>query len=218
MPKIIIVHYEEDPEAIIQLRLDTRYLWGGHVNYIARAIASILADVPALSAIADRLTTNSEELGQWFAPYYGVDCASACTDLIKEHVQIGIDSVMAIKAKASTTALEAKNLANATAFADCLASYDSVNWAKSIILPLLTDHNECTVAQAAARASGDWSADLVAYDACCLGIVKLADVLSTGVVDSFPNKFVHYEEFTAPNRVPNIVYNTNVNSILFKKK
>jgi hypothetical protein len=46
-----------------------------------------------------------------------------------------------------------------------------------------------TTDEAVARLTGDWEADVAAYDAIHAHILGLADVLSTGIVRQFPGRF-----------------------------
>lgn len=198
MPKIFIVHYEEDPEATVQFRMTARDYWTSHVTYIGRAIVSIMADLSDVSVIADHLNKTAEDIGQLLVPYYTADDAMTLTNLIKEHVAIGVNLVRAVRAGSSTTTLATQNLANATAIATFLDSLDSVNWPKDTVLTILTAHLACTTRQAVTRAAGDWTGSIAAFDECWTGILTLADAFSMGIVDKFPEQFIKYEEYTGP--------------------
>ena len=39
------------------------------------------------------------------------------------------------------------------------------------------------------RLQGDWAADIAAYDAVHMQILKMADGLSMGIINQFPTKF-----------------------------
>ena len=50
-------------------------------------------------------------------------------------------------------------------------------------------HLDRTLAEAAARAKGDWEADVAAYESVRQQILEMADMLSTGIIMQFPQKF-----------------------------
>jgi hypothetical protein len=50
-------------------------------------------------------------------------------------------------------------------------------------------HLDHTLAEAIARLQGDSAADIAAYDAVHVHILGLADLLSTGIINQFPDRF-----------------------------
>jgi hypothetical protein len=54
---------------------------------------------------------------------------------------------------------------------------------------MMHDHLKLTTDEAVARLHSDWAADVKAYDAVHEQILKMADMLSMGIVNQFPNKF-----------------------------
>lgn len=198
MPKLYIVHYEEDPEAIVQFRMHCRCLWEDHVIYVARAITSIIADMVDINAISDRLTKNAVELGSVLATYHGDGYGTQLTDLLKAHIANVVDTVGAIKAGASTTELNSKSLDHIMAVADVLSSLDPKNWPRDAVISLFTNHLACTTKQATDRVAREWVSDIAAFDECIMGIRAIADVFANGIVDKFPEKFIRYEEWRSP--------------------
>lgn len=190
MNKIIIVHYEEDINAIRVFESLVEKLWYQHVNYTRQAIISILGGLDDVNAVYDRLMKNQEDIGQLIIPYYGDDAAAALTLLLKEHINLASDIVKAIKDSKSTTELEAKWQANAEAIAKFLDSADSDNWPYDAVLGILKQHLTCTLKQAAARFSKDWAADMAAYEEGSSVIGDLAEAFYNGIVSKFPEMFV----------------------------
>jgi len=54
---------------------------------------------------------------------------------------------------------------------------------------MMKQHLQLTTAEAAARLQGRWSADVAAYDRVEREILGMADMLSSGIVAQFPEKF-----------------------------
>lgn len=51
------------------------------------------------------------------------------------------------------------------------------------------DHLDLTTKEVVARLTGDWSGDVPAYDSVHQQILKMADGLSMGIINQFPQKF-----------------------------
>lgn len=53
---------------------------------------------------------------------------------------------------------------------------------------MMHDHLNLTTKEVVARLHGDWAGDIAAYDALHQQILHLADGLSMGIVEQFPDK------------------------------
>lgn len=193
MPKFIIVHYEEDPEAIESFEELAQDLWSDHVDYTRNAIVSILGGLDDINAVAARLERNQDEIGELLTPYYGETAAATVKTALREHIAIFTDIIRFKKAGRDTAELEANLDANAVAIAEFLASLDPSNWPKSAILEAFRTHIQHTMAEINARAAKDWEADIAAYDQVRESIKEIAEAMSCGIIDKFPEKFVKYD-------------------------
>ena len=54
---------------------------------------------------------------------------------------------------------------------------------------MMREHLDLTTQEAVARLTGDWEADIAAYDEIHLQILEMADMLSTGIISDFPRRF-----------------------------
>ena len=190
MNKIIIVHYEEDPESIEAFEEDVEHLWCKTVDYTRNAIISILSGLDDIDAVTTRLMSLQEDIGNAISPYYGDEAATAVTTLLKQHVTTVVDIVRNIKNGIGTEELEAALQTNIDAIATFLDSADPDNWPKEVVLGLLKNHVECTLKEVRARFAKNWTADFAAYEECKANIEKLAYAMAGGIVEKFPELFV----------------------------
>jgi hypothetical protein len=172
------------------VRLALRKLWSDHVIWTREYIVAAVAGTPDADAAAGRLLKNQEDIGAAIVPYYGEAAGTALTDLLKQHILIAVDLVAA--AKAGDTDAFAKHDArwsdNITQIADFLAGANP-NWPKQDVLDLLALHLKLTKDETVARLTGDWAADVTAFDDIFTEIMVLADALHDGIVAQFPDRF-----------------------------
>lgn len=166
-------------------------LWTDHVFWTREYVVSAIADTPDVGAAANRLLKNQEDIGNAIVPIYGEAAGVALTDLLKQHILIAVDLVEAAKSgdKERFAAEDEKWNRNAVDIAVLLSSANP-NWDKRDVHDLVAQHLELTRHEAVARLTKDWAADVAAYDDIMTEIMTLADVLSSGIVKQFPEKFV----------------------------
>src|SRR6185369_6947035 len=95
-------------------------------------------------------------------------------------------------AKSGDQAAFAKHDAAWTANAGEIAKFLSganPNWPEQDVLDLLSLHLKLTKDEAVARISGDYAADVKAFDDIFNEIMVLADALNDGIAAQFPEKF-----------------------------
>ena len=54
---------------------------------------------------------------------------------------------------------------------------------------MMKDHLALTAEEAVARLQGKWAADIAAYDKVHTEILQMSDMLSSGLVAQFPDRF-----------------------------
>jgi hypothetical protein len=54
---------------------------------------------------------------------------------------------------------------------------------------MMKGHLDLTLAEATARLSGNYAADVAAFDAAYAQMMEMADMLSEGIAKQFPDKF-----------------------------
>jgi hypothetical protein len=172
------------------VRLALRKLWSDHVIWTREYIVAAVAGTPDSGAAAGRLLRNQEDIGAAVAGFYGQAAGDRLTELLKEHIMIAVDLVAAAKTgdQAGFATHDARWTANVEAIAAFLAGANP-NWPEADVLDLLALHLKLTKDEAVARISGDWDADVKAFDDIFTEIIVLADALHDGIVAQFPERF-----------------------------
>lgn len=80
-------------------------------------------------------------------------------------------------------------MANADQIAAFLSKANPKSWPEPEMRMMMHDHLTLTTEEATARLKGNYAADIAAYDKVHEQILKMADMLSMGVIGQFPQKF-----------------------------
>jgi hypothetical protein len=110
--------------------------------------------------------------------------------LLKEHILIGGKVIEAAKAN-NQAELQKYNTAwykNADDIAAFLGSANP-NWNNTALKQLLHAHLKMVTDSVLARLKKDWHGDIRAFDEGEIHLIKIADVLSDGIIKQFPQKF-----------------------------
>jgi hypothetical protein len=168
-----------------------RKLWEDHITWTRLYIVSFAADLPDQELTAERLLRNQTEIGDAIKPFYGEDAGNELTTLFEEHIQGAVDLLAATKAgdQAAVETASANWYANADAIAAFLNAANPDAWPLADLQAEMKMHLDLTLEEATARLNGDFAADIAAYDQIHDHILKLADLLSTGIMQQFPERF-----------------------------
>ena len=169
---------------------DMRKLWEDHVTWTRLYIVSAVAELPDLDATAGRLLQNQADIGAAVATFYGDDAGAALTDLLREHILVAGELVAAAQAGDDPAVRAQSDLwyANAEEIAQFLAAANPA-WPLATLSAMMRTHLDQTLAEATARLTGDWTADVAAYDEIHAQILHMADMLSDGILAQFPGRF-----------------------------
>jgi hypothetical protein len=172
------------------VRLALRKLWSDHVIWTREYIVAAVAGTPDADAAAGRLLRNQEDIGAAVAGFYGTAAGEQLTGLLKAHILIAVDLVAA--AKAGDDAAFAKHDARWTANVDEIAAFlagANPHWPEADVRDLLMLHLSLTKQETVARLTGDWAADVKAFDDIFNEILVLADAIHDGLQAQFPERF-----------------------------
>ena len=172
------------------VRLALRKLWSDHVIWTRGYIVAAVASTPDADAAAGRLLANQEDIGAAVAGFYGKDAGDRLTELLKEHILIAVDLVAAARAddQAGFARHDARWTRNIETIAKFLAGANPF-WKEADVLDLLALHLKLTKDETVARITGDWAADVKAFDDIFTEILVLADAIHDGLAAQFPERF-----------------------------
>jgi hypothetical protein len=168
-----------------------RVLWEDHITWTRLYIISVAASLPDKDATAGRLLQNQTDIGNAVKPYYGSAAGDKLTTLLRGHILTAAELLAAAKAGDSAKVKQAKTrwYANADEIATFLSGANPKNWPLAEMKSHMRDHLDLTLEEATARLKGDWTADITAYGKVHVQILKMADMLSEGIIRQFPGKF-----------------------------
>lgn len=168
-----------------------RKLWEDHITWTRLYIVSFAANLPDTEVTANRLLQNQDDIGNAVRPFYGDEAADQLTQLLRDHITGAVDILTAAKAGDTAQAESAVAVwrTNADDIATLLNSANPDNWPLEDLKAQMQMHLDLTLAEAQARLSGDFEQDIAAYEDVHNHILMMADILSTGIINQFPDRF-----------------------------
>ncbi len=167
-----------------------RKLWEDHVTWTRVAIMGILDELPGTDAYVGRLLQNPADMEAALAPYYGEE-AGVLADLITEHLAIAAEMLIAAR-DGDTEAFEDARVRwyeNGEQNAVQMNQMNPRFWPLEATHHMWIEHLDATLAEAVANLSGDYAAEVEAYDLIHDMALEMADFMSTGVIKQFPRAF-----------------------------
>jgi hypothetical protein len=166
-------------------------LWEDHIVWTRMVIVDFAANLPDLKAAEARLLRNQADIGNAIKPYYGASAGSALTRLLRTHILDAVPVLQAAKAgdKPALTKALTTWYANAHQIAVFLSKANPQAWPLSMTAPMMKHHLDLTTQEAVARLQGHWAADIAAYGHVETEILQMANMLSSGIITQFPNRF-----------------------------
>lgn len=180
-----------DTRKAVALRTDMRKLWEDHIVWTRLAIISLTTGSPDTEATVARLLQNQTDIGNAVKPFYGKAAGNELTRQLRQHILIAADVIAAAKAGDQTKLADAQARwsQNGDDIAAVLASVNPRHWKLAKMKSELRMHLKLTTEEAVARLTGNWTADVTAYDKIHHHALHMSDLLSAGIVKQFPKRF-----------------------------
>lgn len=174
-----------------ELRTQLRKLWADHVFWTRLYIISAVDGLADADVAAKRLLGNQDDIGNAVRPVYGDAAADRLTSLLRDHITGAAALLTAAKSgdQSATEKASTAWYANADQIADFLASANPDHWPQADLRAGMTMHLDQTLTEAKARMSGDYAADVLAFDEIFKHMMDFSDLLANGIVAQFPDKF-----------------------------
>ena len=168
-----------------------RKLWEDHITWTRLYLVSALADLPDKGPTTERLLANQADIGNAIKPFYGDAAGDKLTRLLREHITTAAELVAAAKAsdKAKQDDATRRWFTNADEIASFLSGANARHWPAQEMKSMMRDHLGATTEEVVARLKGNWAADIAAYEKVHDQILAMADMLSAGIIDQFPDRF-----------------------------
>jgi hypothetical protein len=168
-----------------------RELWDDHVTYTRLAIVSFAGGLPDLAPTEARLLQNQTDLGNAFKPFFGDAAGDHLTALLRIHILTAVDILVAAKANNAPALTAAENAwyANANDIADFLHSLNPTHWSDAELRAMMKEHLDLTLKEATDQLQGQFPQSIADFDQIHQQILGMADTLSDGVIDEFPDCF-----------------------------
>jgi hypothetical protein len=181
---------EQDAAAEVRLHTAMRQLWVEHMEWTYATVAAFAADSEGLSATLDRLLQNQADIGDAVKPFYGEEAGAALTRLLEDHINGAVPILVAARDgdKKALQPAVADWYRNARAIADFLARANP-SWEQGEMRTMMKGHIDQTLAYATAQLQGDYVASIKAYGTAEQHMLHMADMLSDGLVEQFPDRF-----------------------------
>ena len=170
---------------------DMRKLWEDHITWTRLVIIGVFEDLPDLDPSVQRLLQNQVDIGDAIKPFYGEAAGDQLTALLTDHILIAAEILQAAKAGDATALEDASErwYANADDIAAFLNAANPDHWPFDEMQMMMREHLDLTIEEAVAYLNGDHEASIAAYDEIHLQILEMADMLSEGIIQQFPDKF-----------------------------
>jgi hypothetical protein len=178
------------PAKEVALRQDMRAVWEEHVWWTRLAIVDFAAGSPSLPATQARLLRNQADIGRAVARFYGAPAGRQLTALLREHILIAVDVLVAAKSgdQAAIAQAQRRWVANANRIAGFLAAANPA-WPRAEMRSMMQRHLGFTTAEAVAQLQGRYAASVRDFDRVEVQAREMADMLSAGIVAQFPARF-----------------------------
>lgn len=175
---------------MVQLKTDMQKVWINHTIWTRIYIVSAIANLPDQQDVLERLLQNQQDIGNVIKPYYGEAVGNKLAELLRKHIVIAGEIVEAAKAnnQAEVAKLEADWRRNADEMAKFLSEANP-NLSFATMQEMLYTHLQLITEIVVDRLKGDWKADIAATDKNEVHMIRLADLLTEGIVKQFPEKF-----------------------------
>ena len=174
----------------VDLMNEMRRLWEEHIAWTRMTIISMVENLADVDLVTKRLLKNPSDFAALLKSFYGDEIASKFEELFTNHLVIAAELVKASIAgdKLAASEAERKWYANADEIAAFLASINPY-WSEKMWKEMMYEHLALTKSEVVDRINKYYAADILVFDKIETQALKMADIMSEGILRQFPNRF-----------------------------
>ena len=168
-----------------------RGLWTDHVQWTFATVDAFFHNQEAVQAYLDRLLQNQQEIGAAFAPFYGKEAGDRLAGLLTIHIQQAVPVLQAAQAgdEAALQRALADWYANARDIAGFISDLNPNSWPQDDMRERWRVHIDQTTAYSLDLLNRNYAAAVTHFDEALGHMMRLADVLASGIIAQFPRRF-----------------------------
>lgn len=172
------------------LRVQLNKLFVNNVIWERAYMAGVMSSTPDVSSIKDKIVANQQAIADAVRPYYGDQAATEMNDILKRKVAVIDNIIVAIKnndqQKFAQAGQEWQQVIDQLATA---ISQTNDNIPKQSIVDYMNNHLVLVLKDMNAIAKKNSAEDMQAFDAMLDHALTMSEVLSSGIVMQFPDRF-----------------------------
>ena len=157
--------------------------WADHID---RTREYLLASPAAASSALARLLANQDDLGALFAIPYGPEAGHRVSQLLRDHIRIAGDIIVALRSGKDPASLLQAWDRNASQIADAIHSLNPTFLSKPDLLSMMRHHLDLTKNEVVSEIQGRPSDSIAYYHAARTAARLMADDLSSAIQKQIP--------------------------------
>lgn len=197
LPKLVI------NENTMNFRMDSRTLWTRYAFGMINFSVALFGDmVMSYQQVEQNMIKVSDEIGEYFVPYYGLTAGNKIKQLLIDYANIGMDICRAIKIEQSYSNLSAQWPSAISAIAEYLNQLNPEQYPRDLLFDQFNNLQMLWVNNFEARKNNDSLTTDLTQDGIkkvavtgipdhnLNGYSSIADTLSRGIIAQYPSSFV----------------------------
>ena len=175
----------------INLNNEFRRLWEEHIVWTKLTIMALASNAPDTALVTNRLLRNADDFGNLFAHFYDQSVAKQFANLMRDHLTIAADLVVAAK-KGDNNAvkmIDDKWHRNADDIARFMSSINPY-FNETEIRNMFYNHLALTKDEAVAILTNKYEEAIRLFDKIEAQALMMSDMFLDGLARQFPNKII----------------------------
>lgn len=181
---LLVIYYIQRIKSHCALRASFRRLWVDHGVYTRLYIISHFGNRSEtnntysnnITALANRLMKNQEDIGGVVGSVYGKAKGDAVTSLLKTHIEGAVKILNDLKAATPATDDITKWYANGEDIAKGLAGINP-KWSYAMNSQMMKKHLDLTIKEVQQYLAGDYAGSIQTYDMVMDELMEMSDYL-----------------------------------------